>query len=114
MSGADFLMGNVGLKKKRAAVEVSPEQINEVVRQMSEAAERAADIGEGVAAVARAAVVLVGNSGLTRECLVVLLQDRMGNQRNGKLMPKGTVDAFLQALVDLDGLLVEKPKAVRR
>lgn len=55
-----------------------------------------------------AAVTAVVNGGLTREALVVLLQSRIGNQRNGRPMPAATINDVLDALMALDRYVVKK------
>ena len=39
---------------------------------------------------------------------MVLIQHKVGNQRNGKLMPKQTVNDVLEALGNLDHFLAPK------
>lgn len=56
-----------------------------------------------------AAATAIVNGGLTREALVVLLQARIGNQRNGRPMPATTINDVLDALMGLDAYVV-KPK----
>lgn len=54
-----------------------------------------------------AAVTAVVNGGLTREALTVLLQARIGNQRNGRPMPAATINDVLDALMALDRYVVK-------
>jgi hypothetical protein len=44
--------------------------------------------------------------GLTRECLIILIQARCPNGRNGKPTPKATIDEVLKALSSLKEFLV--------
>ena len=46
------------------------------------------------------------NSGLTREAFIVLLQAKIGNQRNGRPMPAATITDVLDALENLHTFLV--------
>ena len=59
-----------------------------------------------------AAITAIVNGGLTREALVVLLQARIGNQRNGRPMPSSTINDVLDAMMGLD-VYVTKEGAMR-
>ena len=60
-----------------------------------------------------AAVTAMLNAGLTREALIVLIQSRMKNQKNGRPFPAQSIDDVLTAMQDLDGFLDKSklPKA---
>lgn len=55
-----------------------------------------------------AAVTAIVHGGITRDALIVLLQARMGNQRNGRPMPAGTINEVLTALMSLDRFVTPK------
>lgn len=83
----------------------------DVAKSFTEALTAGGLIVEDVKKVA-AAVNGVINSGLTRDALLVLVQARMKNGRNGKPFPKVVINDVIEALASIDHHL-EKP-AVRR
>lgn len=82
------------------------EEGGSVAKAFRESLEAGGTIVDDVKKVAAAMHGLL-NCGLTREALVVLLQAKIGNQRNGKLMPKQTVNDVVEALGNLDHFLVK-------
>jgi len=54
-----------------------------------------------------AAMTAIVNGGLTREALVILLQAKIGNQRNGRPMPSATINDVLDAVMGLDAYVAK-------
>ena len=66
-----------------------------------------------------AATTAMLNAGLTRDTLILLIQSRMKNQRNGRPFPSQSIDDVLTAMENLDQMvdktkLAVKPSPVER
>lgn len=82
------------------------EEGGSVAKAFRESLEAGGTIVDDVKKVAAAMNGLL-NSGLTREALVILLREKIGNQRNGHPMQKQTINDVIDALGNLDHFLVK-------
>lgn len=57
-----------------------------------------------------AAIDAMSSWGITRECLLLLIQAQCPNMRNGRPMPKETIDQVLKAMSNLKNFV--KPEAL--
>lgn len=100
--GGDFLLGNVGLKAPRPAAKIRT--TGELDIDAAEAFLDSKKDGEKLRAGldgATSALAALRSTGLTGECLVVLVTAKCANNANGKPIADDTVKRVLEALFRL-------------
>lgn len=100
--GADFMMGSVGLKPKREAkIHNSGELDIDAAVQFLDSKKDGEALRAGLDK-AVSAIEAIKKTGLTGECLVVLVTSKCENAANGKPISDDTVRRVLQALFRLN------------
>lgn len=100
MSGADFLLGDIGKKPEKRTklapngIAVTPDEIEAV---LSDAAKDGKNLAIGIRG-AVSALEQLKKSGLTGEALVVLVTEKCAWAKNGKRVSAETVQLVLESL----------------
>lgn len=95
------------MRSLKAAVDGAVRFLDEggdVARSFKESIEAGGIMASDLMQVAAATTAML-NCGLTRDALLLLIQSRMKNQRNGRPFPLTTIDDVLEAMMHLDELV---------
>lgn len=114
MSGAEWMLGNVGkskapkpTKKMRGEVTGPPVDVTEAVDFLEAGGKNAKALHDGIATVAGNTRLALA-AGLNKRALLLLVQDLTPKLRNGDQVALSTIEGVITAMANLDSFLVKK------